>query len=116
LREGIVKSQKDFTKEVDVLGKIRHPNLLALRAYYWGPKDEKLLVYDYMPGGSLAAFLHGMFYHHSLIMFCDVFLDVLCHGLTCLGHAAYGYDSELTVVWGVCSKRARDGSGLGYED
>lgn len=60
LREGIVKSQKDFTKEVDVLGKIRHPNLLALRAYYWGPKDEKLLVYDYMPGGSLAAFLHGM--------------------------------------------------------
>ena len=61
LREGIVKSQKDFTKEVDVLGKIRHPNLLALRAYYWGPKDEKLLVYDYMPGGSLAAFLHGMY-------------------------------------------------------
>jgi len=60
LREGIVKSQKDFTKEIDVLGKIRHPNLLALRAYYWGPKDEKLLVYDYMPGGSLAAFLHGM--------------------------------------------------------
>lgn len=59
LREGIVKSQKDFTKEVDVLGKIRHPNLLALRAYYWGPKDEKLLVYDYMPGGSLAAFLHA---------------------------------------------------------
>lgn len=65
LREGIVKSQKDFTKEVDVLGKIRHPNLLALRAYYWGPKDEKLLVYDFMPGGSLAAFLHGMFsYSH----------------------------------------------------
>lgn len=60
LREGIVKSQKDFTKEVDVLGKIRHPNLLSLRSYYWGPKDEKLLVYDYMPGGSLAAFLHGM--------------------------------------------------------
>lgn len=60
LREGIVKSQKEFTKEVDVLGKIRHPNLLALRAYYWGPKDEKLLVYDYMSGGSLAAFLHGM--------------------------------------------------------
>ncbi|KAG0580177.1 hypothetical protein KC19_4G154000 [Ceratodon purpureus] len=59
LREGIVKSQKDFTKEVDVLGKIRHPNLLSLRSYYWGPKDEKLLVYDYMPGGSLAAFLHA---------------------------------------------------------
>ncbi|KAL2613569.1 hypothetical protein R1flu_025261 [Riccia fluitans] len=59
LREGIVKGQKEFESEVGTLGKIRHPNLLALRAYYWGPKDEKLLVFDYMSCGSLAAFLHA---------------------------------------------------------
>eukprot|EP00249_Psilotum_nudum_P030476 c43128_g1_i1 orf=605-2923(-) len=59
LREGIVKSQRDFEAEVTHLGEIRHPNILALKAYYWGPKDEKLLVYDYMAGGSLAAFLHA---------------------------------------------------------
>lgn len=59
LREGIVKSQRDFETEVNMLGKIRHPNLLALRGYYWGPKDEKLLIYDFMAGGSLAAFLHA---------------------------------------------------------
>ncbi|MCO5569867.1 hypothetical protein L7F22_023581 [Adiantum nelumboides] len=59
LREGIVKSQRDFETEVNMLGKIRHPNLLALRGYYWGPKDEKLLIYDFMVGGSLAAFLHA---------------------------------------------------------
>ncbi|CAM6101999.1 unnamed protein product [Calypogeia fissa] len=59
LREGIVKGQKEFESEVGTLGKIRHPNLLALRAYYWGPKDEKLLVFDYMACGSLAAFLHA---------------------------------------------------------
>ncbi len=59
LREGIVKSQGDFEKEVDILSKIRHPNLLSLRAFYWGPKQEKLLVFDYMRGGSLARLLHG---------------------------------------------------------
>ncbi|CAN6565341.1 unnamed protein product [Malus baccata var. baccata] len=59
LREKITKSQREFETEVNVLGKIRHPNLLALRAYYLGPKGEKLLVFDYMPRGSLAAFLHA---------------------------------------------------------
>ncbi|KAG1338079.1 putative inactive leucine-rich repeat receptor-like protein kinase IMK2 [Cocos nucifera] len=59
LREKITKSQRDFETEVSVLGKIRHPNLLALQAYYLGPKGEKLLVFDFMPKGSLAAFLHA---------------------------------------------------------
>ncbi|PIA37472.1 hypothetical protein AQUCO_03000209v1, partial [Aquilegia coerulea] len=59
LREKIAKSQKEFEVEVNKIGKIRHPNLLALRAYYLGPKGEKLLVFDFMPRGSLAAFLHA---------------------------------------------------------
>ncbi|XP_022764456.1 probably inactive leucine-rich repeat receptor-like protein kinase IMK2 [Durio zibethinus] len=59
LREKITKGQREFENEVNVLGKIRHPNLLALRAYYLGPKGEKLLVFDYMPKGSLATFLHA---------------------------------------------------------
>ncbi|KAL5974683.1 putative leucine-rich repeat receptor-like protein kinase imk3 [Asimina triloba] len=59
LREKIAKSQREFEAEVNALGKIRHPNLLALRAYYLGPKGEKLLVFDYMPKGSLATFLHA---------------------------------------------------------
>lgn len=59
LREKITKGQKEFEAEVNLLGKIRHPNLLALRAYYLGPKGEKLLVFDYMPKGSLVNFLHA---------------------------------------------------------
>ncbi|KAF8683831.1 hypothetical protein HU200_044769 [Digitaria exilis] len=59
LREKIAKNQKEFEAEVNVLGKLRHPNLLALRAYYLGPKGEKLLVFDYMPKGNLASFLHA---------------------------------------------------------
>ncbi|KAL6503778.1 putative leucine-rich repeat receptor-like protein kinase imk3 [Orobanche gracilis] len=60
LREKITKGQRDFETEVNELGKIRHPNLLALRAYYLGPKGEKLLALDYMPKGSLATFLHDL--------------------------------------------------------
>ncbi|TKY56912.1 leucine-rich repeat receptor protein kinase IMK3 [Spatholobus suberectus] len=59
LREKITKGQREFESEVSVIGRIRHPNLLALRAYYLGPKGEKLLVFDYMPKGSLASFLHA---------------------------------------------------------
>lgn len=59
LREKVTKAQKEFESEVSELGKIRHANILALRAYYLGPKGEKLLVFDYMPHGSLASFLHA---------------------------------------------------------
>ncbi|WCJ19960.1 Leucine-rich repeat protein kinase family protein [Euphorbia peplus] len=59
LREKITKGQREFENEVNTLGKIRHPNLLSLRAYYLGPKGEKLLVFDYMSKGSLATFLHA---------------------------------------------------------
>lgn len=66
LREKITKSQREFETEVNLLGKIRHPNLLSLRAYYLGPKGEKLLVFDYEPKGSLATFLHGKFNANSV--------------------------------------------------
>ncbi|KAL3654813.1 hypothetical protein CASFOL_000599 [Castilleja foliolosa] len=59
LREKITKGLKEFELEIAQLGKIRHPNVLPLRAYYVGPKGEKLLVYDYMPNGSLSSFLHA---------------------------------------------------------
>ncbi|KAJ0983835.1 hypothetical protein J5N97_002191 [Dioscorea zingiberensis] len=59
LRERIVKNRKEFETEVNKLGKVRHPNLVALRAYYLGPKGEKLLAFDFMPKGSLAAYLHA---------------------------------------------------------
>ncbi|XP_050384455.1 probably inactive leucine-rich repeat receptor-like protein kinase IMK2 [Argentina anserina] len=59
LREKTTKGHKEFETEAAAIGKIRHPNLLALRAYYLGPKGEKLLVFDFMPKGSLASFLHA---------------------------------------------------------
>ncbi|XP_052188012.1 receptor protein kinase-like protein ZAR1 [Diospyros lotus] len=49
---------KEFQTEVEAIGKVRHPNIVTLRAYYWSV-DEKLLVYDYMPNGNLATAIHG---------------------------------------------------------
>ncbi|KAK4793748.1 hypothetical protein SAY86_024183 [Trapa natans] len=58
LGEGGSQRFKEFQTEVEAIGKLRHPNIVTLRAYYWSV-DEKLLVYDYIPNGSLATALHG---------------------------------------------------------
>ncbi|OMO82010.1 hypothetical protein CCACVL1_12104 [Corchorus capsularis] len=50
--------RKEFEQYMDVIGKIKHPNVVKLRAYYYA-KEEKLLVYDYLPNGSLHSLLHG---------------------------------------------------------
>jgi hypothetical protein len=44
---------KDFEAQVCVVARFRHPNILWLRGFYWGA-DEKLLIHDYAPNGSLA--------------------------------------------------------------
>lgn len=75
LREKTTKGQREFESEVAALGRIRHPNLLALRAYYLGPKGEKLLVFDYMHKGSLASFLHGKLISLEFL-FCNCFADL----------------------------------------
>ncbi|KAL9332044.1 hypothetical protein ACSQ67_001654 [Phaseolus vulgaris] len=50
--------RNEFEQYMDVVGKLKHPNIVKLRAYYYA-KEEKLLVYDYLPNGSLHALLHG---------------------------------------------------------
>ncbi|KAM0933082.1 putative protein kinase RLK-Pelle-LRR-III family [Dioscorea sansibarensis] len=59
LREtGSALGKREFEQQMQILGRIRHPNLVSLKAYYYAP-DEKLLVYEFMPGGSVYALLHG---------------------------------------------------------
>ncbi|KAK6150312.1 hypothetical protein DH2020_015244 [Rehmannia glutinosa] len=50
--------EKEFREKMEEIGKMDHENLVALRAYHF-TRDEKLLVYDYLPMGSLSALLHG---------------------------------------------------------
>lgn len=59
LRVGLVKRKKEFGKEVKRIGVIRHPNIVPLRGYYWGPRDqERLILTDYIIGDSLALHLY----------------------------------------------------------
>ncbi|XP_051195833.1 probable inactive receptor kinase At2g26730 [Lolium perenne] len=54
----VVAARREFASALEALGRVEHRNLLPVRAYYFS-KDEKLLVADYLPAGSLAAALHG---------------------------------------------------------
>ncbi|KAL8251020.1 hypothetical protein R6Q59_034713 [Mikania micrantha] len=44
---------RDFENQVRIIAKLVHPNLVRIRGFYWGA-DEKLVIYDYVPHGSLA--------------------------------------------------------------
>lgn len=59
LREGVAKERKEFAKEAKKFANIRHPNVVGLRGYYWGPtQHEKLILSDYISPGNLASFLY----------------------------------------------------------
>ena len=51
--------KKEFEQQMEVVGRIKHENVVELRAYYYS-KDEKLTVYDYYGRGSVSSLLHGM--------------------------------------------------------
>ncbi|XP_051127076.1 probable inactive receptor kinase At5g10020 isoform X2 [Andrographis paniculata] len=59
MRVGLVKNKKDFSKEIKKLASFRHPNIVLIRAYYWGPREqERLILADYVLGDSLALHLY----------------------------------------------------------
>ncbi|TYI55594.1 hypothetical protein E1A91_D11G152300v1 [Gossypium mustelinum] len=58
LREGSCKDRSSCLPVIKQLGKVRHENLVPLRAFYQGKRGEKLLIYDYLPNRSLHDFLH----------------------------------------------------------
>ncbi|KAB2057074.1 hypothetical protein ES319_A11G145800v1 [Gossypium barbadense] len=58
LREGSCKDGSSCLPVIKQLGKVRHENLVPLRAFYQGKRGEKLLIYDYLPNRSLHDFLH----------------------------------------------------------
>lgn len=47
-----------FERELEILGSIKHRYLVNLRGYCNSP-TSKLLIYDFLPGGSLDEALHG---------------------------------------------------------
>ncbi|KAL0409093.1 UNVERIFIED_CONTAM: Inactive leucine-rich repeat receptor-like serine/threonine-protein kinase [Sesamum radiatum] len=58
LKDARYPKMEEFRRHIEILGRLRHPNLVTLRAYFQA-KEERLLVYDYFPNGSLFSLIHG---------------------------------------------------------
>ncbi|WCJ29597.1 Leucine-rich repeat protein kinase family protein [Euphorbia peplus] len=52
------RRKRDVSVWLRMIGGLRHSNIVSLRGYY-NSKDELLLVYDFLPTGSLHSLLHG---------------------------------------------------------
>ncbi|KAM3370578.1 hypothetical protein ACQJBY_018108 [Aegilops geniculata] len=52
------KSKNDFTREVEVMSRVTHINLVKLVSYCQ-EEDEWILVYEYMPNKSLSPYIFG---------------------------------------------------------
>lgn len=50
--------RRTFETKAAAIGRAKHPNVVRLLAYYYAP-DEHLLVYDYIPNGTLHDALRG---------------------------------------------------------
>ncbi|KAI5070141.1 hypothetical protein GOP47_0014484 [Adiantum capillus-veneris] len=51
--------QNQFLTELDVLGKLRHRNLVRILGYCFNMNNTMAIILDFMPMGSLEAFLHN---------------------------------------------------------
>ncbi|CAI9768458.1 unnamed protein product [Fraxinus pennsylvanica] len=58
LKDARYPRMEEFRRHIEILGRLRHPNLVPLRAYFQA-REERLLVYDYYPNGSLFTLIHG---------------------------------------------------------
>ena len=78
LKDAIYPRLEEFKRHMDLIGRLRHPNLVPLRAYFQA-EEERLIVYDYFPNGSLFSLIHGMLVTHSLsiLPFISAFLCLL---------------------------------------
>ncbi|CAK9164346.1 unnamed protein product [Ilex paraguariensis] len=50
-------SKKEFVQQMQLLGNLRHENLVEIVSFYYS-KEEKLIIYDFVPNGNLFELLH----------------------------------------------------------
>lgn len=56
--KNVCVSEQEFVAKIEEVGSLVHENLEPLRGYFYG-RDEKLLLYEPMPRGSLSQLLHA---------------------------------------------------------
>lgn len=57
LKEMSAWNNKDFFQQMQQLGNMRHENLVEIISFYYS--EEKLVIYEFIPNGSLFELLHG---------------------------------------------------------
>lgn len=77
LREGSCKDRSSCVPVIKQLGKIRHENLIPLRAFYQGKRGEKLLIYDHLHHRSLYDLLHGTRTYVLLYLAFDLYAFII---------------------------------------
>lgn len=65
LRPVCTTRDKEFGDLIELLGCIRHPNLVPLLGFYAGPRGEKLIVHPFYKRGNLAQCIRG-----EILSFC----------------------------------------------
>ncbi|EPS57765.1 hypothetical protein M569_17052, partial [Genlisea aurea] len=51
--ESATERIRDFENRIRTVAKLEHPNLIRILGFFWGP-DEKLVIYEFAPNGTLA--------------------------------------------------------------
>ena len=59
LKEGVVQGEKQFQAEVDIISRVHHRHLVSLVGYC-SSRQRRLLVYHYVPNGTLDHHLYGV--------------------------------------------------------
>lgn len=73
-RNGL-QGNREFLVEVLMLSLLHHPNLVNLIGYC-ADGDQRLLVYEFMPLGSLEDHLHGQILSLHVFNFLNIFIHV----------------------------------------
>ncbi|MQL92717.1 hypothetical protein Taro_025344, partial [Colocasia esculenta] len=98
--------RKEFEGYLDVVGCLRHPNLVHLHAYYYA-KQEKLLVYDYLhpllPPPRIGMLIHVHFlWNHVDILLAAVILVVTVKTLVITTVVkGFGYTNKTSLLVGM---------------
>lgn len=58
LKSTLGLTKKELHKQLELLGKLRHENLVEIIAFHFS-KDENLIIYEYVVGHNLFHLLHG---------------------------------------------------------
>ncbi|KAL0296506.1 UNVERIFIED_CONTAM: Inactive leucine-rich repeat receptor-like serine/threonine-protein kinase [Sesamum radiatum] len=89
LKDARYPKMEEFRRHIEILGRLRHPNLVTLRAYFQA-KEERLLVYDY---SRMAGSFHPVWLREELIL-----IVVLCFG-------GFALLCVVAAVWMVCLRK-----------